>query len=190
MNVSYDDENHYIRVKDANGVWHNAVYYNYNEPEALVPVMTSNTTPSGEAFASSEMTSAGITYYAYRAFAGNFANPWHATANVVSGYVGYDFGRNVQCTKAILYPYMYTGQDSRVKTYKIQASTDLATWVDLTEIQTAPNERGGTYNAVPQSVIFTKNVGMYRAYRVYIIDGYATAGAAVAGLQFYGYEED
>ena len=78
LNVIYDDTNHYIRVKDSNGTWHDAIYYNYNEPVALIPVMTSNTTPSGEASASSQNTS----YYAYMAFDNDTATFWRGNSTI------------------------------------------------------------------------------------------------------------
>lgn len=182
LNVSYDDTNHYIRVKDANGVWHNAVYYNCNEPEALVPVMTSNTTPYGEAICNSAASS-GPAYYA---FDGNSDHQWLSSEmSTGSGaYIGYRF-RNPVCIKR--FKYRFASQfPNTVIAFKLQASNDGTTWIDISG--QLSDQVAGASPYVVYSTRDIENSSFYLYYRLYRVSSSANDYFYVSGLQFYGFE--
>ena len=84
-----------------------------------VPTMTSNTKPSGEVFADTDEGS----YLAINAFNDNDAekNIW-MTQNLTSGYIGYDFKKNVIVKLVLLRNRNSIYNIFPVKTFKIQGS--------------------------------------------------------------------
>ena len=121
----------------------------------LVPAMTSNTTPSGKASASSVWQTG---YEAYRAFNGDASQTagWIASSSNAGEYLIYDFQ-----TAKKLYSFDYKSgvyRDNRgLKSFKIQGSTDGNTYVDLTEEIT--NSDTGFH----KNILLTKNTNT--AYR-------------------------
>ena len=99
--------------------------------EALVPTMTSDTTPSGEAFASGNQ---GTSYLPYKAFDGDDTTRWSVTgANVSGAYIGYKFTTPKKVNK------IYTFVDSSMTRlssceFKVQGSNDGSTWTDIDTI--------------------------------------------------------
>ena len=129
---------------------------------SLVPVMTSDNTPSGEAFASGE--AAG--YGAYRAFDGNNSTEWSCYGGTgaqyaVNQWVAFDFETPTIVNKIFILPGNAGNTSSsgcRVKNYRIEASNDKVSWDILTNhTYTASNSAGET-------VTFTNNTA-YRYYR-------------------------
>ena len=94
------------------------------DPTVKVPTMTSNTTPSGEAFASSTYSS---SYPAYYAFDGNNTTFWSSQSSG-DQYVGYKFTSAVNINKLYMYPNLNSGTDYE---FKLQGSNDNSTWTDL-----------------------------------------------------------
>ena len=90
-NVPGGSNNFYIYIK-------NLQFYVYT-PKGNIPLMTSNTTPYGQAIASSEYSS---TYTAFNAFNNDFSgqNAWRSTTSDTQRYIAYKFVRPV-CLKAL-----------------------------------------------------------------------------------------
>lgn len=153
--------------------------YFENVLNVKVPVMTSNTTPSGQCFASSIYSSA---YDAYKAFITNqpsntLVEPrWAAAGNHTNnGYIGYDFQTPV-VLKMVIIDATNNGSYTSLKNYKIQGYANGA-WVD---IQT------GLYpqSALTQKAPVNNNVA-YSKYQIYIVDSWSSSlGANFVG--FYG----
>lgn len=158
----------------------------------LVPMMTSDTTPEGQCFASSVHTDAVLGSQAWNAFDGNYDKAWHAnTQQAFPQSVGYRFTNAIEANMTKVRPLIYQS-NSRLKQYKIQGSNDNSTWFDLTEILTADNQTSGT--PMTQSgcqagswvtVYFTKNISSYQYYQLVVISSWDSNKAAIVELQFY-----
>lgn len=147
--------------------------------KALVPPMTSNTTPSGEAFASSEYSSSAA---AWCAFDGDDTTHWYSNdaknttfANI---YIGYKFVKATKCNVA----YIKTKTDVSSITFTIQGSNDGSEWSDLTEEL--------TINAPIDNFIMFNNDNYYKMYKFNIISqklstASASSGGRILTLQFY-----
>ena len=139
-----------------------------------IPVMTSNTTPSGEYFASSE----GISYEAYKAFDSNSNTVWGSGDSEVNGsYIGYTFEYPIYVKKFRIYFW-----DGRLKNFKIQASNNnFKTCVDLVS---------GTVSETDKQIEgILNNDKSYASYRLFIIDIYSVGYTTVVkDIQFYGRE--
>lgn len=144
--------------------------------EGLVPIMTSNTTPSGEAFASREIN----TSYAWKAFnrsqEGNDA--WYD--NVVPSYVGYKFV-NPTCVNKFSIQ-QEVASPSYFKTYKLQGSNDNSEWIDIGTFTETSMTAGEQYTHE------VNNENYYTYYRMYFTEtgpGSEYPGISVQTLQFY-----
>lgn len=144
----------------------------------LVPVMTSNTTPSGECFASTAQPSTP----AYKAFDNDDSSYWGATSRV-NQYVGYKFTSST-VVKYVKFVASYETM-MRVKNFKIQASNDNSTWTDL-YTGVYPNTQGYKFS------INLNNNTAYLYYRIYVIDNYDSTEnyyIRINEIQFYAYEQ-
>lgn len=143
--------------------------------EGLVPIMTSNTTPSGEAFASREIN----TSYAWKTFnrsqEGNDA--WYD--NVVPSYVGYKFV-NPTCVNRFSIQ-QEVASPSYFKTYKLQASNDNSEWIDIGTFTETSMTAGEQYTHE------VNNGNYYTYYRIYFTESGQSEypGISVQTLQFY-----
>ena len=144
--------------------------------EALVPTMTSNTTPSGECFASSVNSS----YPIYQAFDGNRSTAWGPSSASVPQYIGYKFTSAVVVNNVSILPDA-NSTGSSVKDFKVQGSTDNNTWVDLYE-DSCPYETTAT-----EHVFNFNNTVAFQYYRIYISskNGSWPGGTSISNLQFY-----
>lgn len=138
-----------------------------------VPIMTSNTTPKGTAFASSEYSQ---NLGAFNVFDGNDATYWAGVAGIFSNiYVGYTF-ETPKCVHKC-----HVKFDSYVSacSYKIQGSNDGTTWNDVSN----------TENSLDNTFTFN-NSDEYSSYRLFIIsETFPTSsygGGRVLTVQFYG----
>lgn len=142
---------------------------------ALVPTMTSDTSPSGVAIASMEASGAE----AYKAFDGDNSTSWSGS-ETSNSWVGYDFGEKTQISGFFLYPEgagNTAPSGCRVKNYKIEGSDDGLSWTTLTTKQyTASNATGDDYE------LFAN----YRCYRCYVEDNYSGGSfvISIGTLQF------
>ena len=142
-----------------------------------VPVMTSNTTPSGVASASSEHMPA------YQAFNGNTSSGWqsNSVANHSGDYIAYKFSQSV-CVKYVeTYIGLHNATGTNI-TVKVRASNDNANWTDLTDSFTA--------NLNNLKTVALDNTNSYLYYQIYIVSGGITnSRARCTLLQFYGRED-
>ena len=148
---------------------------------ALIPVMTSNTTPSGVASAISERSDyAQPAYYAFRNLYGDTSNSecWQANDSMGTSHSNlwlmYKFPKAVTVKKfRIRFVYM------TAVNYKIQGSNDGSTFTDL-----------GTFTTIDGTKELQNNKS-YLYYRLFITSQTCSTpnvrGGNVRDLQLYGY---
>ena len=147
--------------------------------DVKVPTMTSNTTPSGEAYSSSVWKTG---YEAYKAFDNNDSTSWTASQGE-NHYVQYHFTQAVN-VKNVTLKSDYLSGFYGLNTFKIQASNDNSTWDDLTETLTNANPANAFDVRLPD------NDDYYTYYRLYVFTTTAArpidkfCGATT--VQFYG----
>ena len=156
------------------------------DPTVKVPTMTSNTTPSGEAFASSTYSS---SYPAYYAFDGNNTTFWSSQSSG-DQYVGYKFTSAVNINKLYMYPNLNSGTDYE---FKLQGSNDNSTWTDLKTFE---------IDGLTPTYIDVNSNNSYMYYRVLRDSGWqaftvqfyqvgiTTSQDAMARLGKFGYASD
>ena len=156
---------------------------------ALIPTMTSNTTPYGEASASSEDSS---SHAAWKAFNGNYkseTNYWETASSTSNGWLQYKFVNPVRVRRLFLYlncASWGTGQVSDLN-FILQASNDGSNFIDLSEELTA------VYDTTNKLINYSANIdndNYYSYYRVYAkphigVVGQASTFIAIGGLQLY-----
>ena len=143
---------------------------------ASVPIMTSNTTPSGVASASAIVSA---TYDAYKAFDEN-SSTWWSSNTYSNQYVQYDFGEVIKLCASDIYPYYSSGAYLNVKHYAIEMSDDGVTWNTAFD-ETLPNTN---ISSTGKFSLFVACSGRYA--RCYVFDTYDNRNAAICKLQFYG----
>lgn len=159
----------------------NAVNYlvrskDFIKSKALVPVMTSNTTPEGECSADS-VYSGRQPYYA---FDGNTSTSWISNDSSGSNCrLIYRFDEAVKVRKASFYA---TGATINETAYKVQGSNDGTTWSDLIS---------GTFHVnqspygVDETVDFL-NTNDYEYYGLLFVNANSVSGRSyITELQFY-----
>lgn len=140
----------------------------------LVPKMTSDTTPSGVAFASEAYPS----YEAYKAFDEDDSTGWYAGASSSTNQrVGYDFGRAVTIGKVKVRP-EYPSNVSRLKNINIQYSDDYTTW--------SGNNAFVVPNTGQDNEYTLTDTGSHRYWSMYVVDNYSSYNIGCSTLQFYG----
>ena len=165
----------------ADNTWLNAICnsaYATSVLNVVSPNMTSNTTPSGTASASSNGTDA------YKAMDGNTSTSWTAAGSIPTGWtyqgVAYDFGANKDICKAVI---TCNASSTNIFAVQVFGSDDNVTFTQITSEYTFPNANNGTRTEVFSPV-------SYRYYRVY---SHSTTGtpqtAAIAEIKFYGRED-
>lgn len=155
------------------------------EPIALVPVMTSETTPSGQVIKSGQSSA---TYAAWKAF--DRTDAYWGAGTLSNAYIGYKFPSAVRVTSFTI-DVVGVGVDGNtapsLKDYKIQKSSDATNWTDI-YTGTVPNDTTNAHIYVTGEISDTTS-NMY--YRLWCTDRY-TSGSRwiwIRELQFYGYEE-
>lgn len=148
----------------ADSTWCNAICnsaYFESVLNVKVPVMTSNTTPSGECFGTERNANT-----AYIAFDGNTAT--YAQVNNYTGYLGYKFTHTVPVYK------VYVNAYSTSKVGTVEASSDNVTWVTICTFNDATGENAQIIN----------NPTEYSAYRINLsmVGNYPS----ITEAQFYG----
>lgn len=129
--------------------------------ENEIPSMTSNTTPSGIASASSNYGSGGeTTYMPYRAFDGLGVNNAWLTSNSKTGWLAYEFPSPTKIVK-----YSILGRDSTLtwspKDWTFEGSNDDVNW-DILDTQNSIS--GWTINVYKEFNI--ENKKYYKKYRI------------------------
>lgn len=168
-------------ISDENAVDYMVRSKTWIKQEALVPVMTSNTTPEGNVYAYGTHSS---TYPAYQAFDSNLASGWAGPDDGdTTAWICYKFTAPKIVRKArITYG---TANDSRkFNAFSIQGSNNTTngqdgTWTDLTPTNLSTRLLSSGYDEFEVDC----NGVEYQAYRVYVTS--KTGIATVYGLQFY-----
>ena len=140
----------------------------------IVPIMTSNTTPSGEAFANSQ----GTGRNAYFAFDGNTSTWWATNAVKTNSYVGYTPANKARVKKVSFH---HNGRD--IGKFRVEALDDAGTWISL--------YNGEITSSDPWDVTYDiNNTEYYKSYRLYVLGvmsgGASSSSISVFELQFYG----
>lgn len=126
-------------------------------PNMPIPIMTSNTTPSGTAFASTQ----GVGQEAWRAFDQNTTTGWATTVGSLTGVIGYQFP-----TAKIIKRYLWRASVNAAnnpRNWTFQGSND---GVNYTTLDTVTGSQIGA-NATYTSSILT-NTTAYSFYRMNI----------------------
>ncbi len=153
----------------------NSEYFE-NVLNVKVPTMTSNTTPSGNASASTTYTD----WYAYRSFDKDNSTYWASNEVNTNSWIQYKFTSKQKIYKFSIVPRVYSGY-SRIKNFEIQSSDDnFAT--HKTEYTGLVQSSGATFNGI------ITNPNNADSWRLHIIDTYNGA-CSVCEVQFYGRED-
>lgn len=153
-----------------------------------VPTMTSNTTPSGVASASSSFTT--NNRHPFKAFDGNGTTAWQGNEGVqtLSLYIQYQFTSAVNVKKVSIQNFTDDAPYYNVKTFDLQASNDGTNFTTIAS---------GLTNAPTASTITTNDVmgndTAYKYWRVTNIRSHNSTSddpsnmyTMIAELQFYG----
>ena len=135
-----------------------------------VPTMTSNTTPSGVCFASSENSG----NEAYKGFDKNNSTYFATASNISSGaFLGYGFTESKHIYCCSILPF----NNSRDKVVNVEKSSDNITYNAVISNQTI------YWNGIEQKIIFDDSARYWRLYEVSSAD---VDRFAIYELQFYG----
>ena len=159
-------------------------YAKWNELIALIPTMTSNTSPSGIASGSSLASSYYQHYYAFcnGTCISGATSAWIPAINDNSPYIQYQFNTARIVVKAKVYLSRTLVNQGQSPTYSIKASNDGTNWITLLSNQT------GTLNEVTIDIPNNTSYSYYRLQFNQSINQSALVGTwRVYKLQFYGY---
>ena len=145
-----------------------------------VPVMTSNTTPSGEAFASSEYHSSTEYYPSWKAFNNDLSSYWAVGAGLSyqNQYIGYSFDTPIWLYKTVAY--LTNGKQDT--DYVIEASNDKSNWVIIKDNL----HQKGTKETIISN---NSNAEKYKHYRLRLLSTVVQSGienTIIPYIQFYG----
>ena len=153
-------------------------FYGY-QLEGLIPTMTSNTTPSGEASASSEYSENYMAYCAFNEFVAGYAPS--ASDKFGSAYVQYAFD-SPTVVKCITGKYLGPGtNDSMTYVYKVQASNNGTNFVTLVDSINMPEMHKVTIN--------TNSDVPYKYYRFIYLSNSVNNIVHGSGVKFQLYGE-
>ena len=161
--------------------------------ENLIPTMTSNTSPSGLAFADNELISS-YGYYAWRAFDGktdinpgsNQYNLW-ASNNTSNAFIGYKFDTPTMVTSLSFVGRYESDANTKQspKTVKVQYSDDNSTWYDATDVI---NIEAQTVGVMRTDKINIDNSSYHLYWRLFILTIYGGTATTVIEMQMSGYK--
>lgn len=153
-----------------------------------VPLMTSDTTPSGTSSASNFVDNSNKPFMA---FDHDLNTKWTTTNGITSAQLEYDFGGgNAKVISAYAItgpPYNSTIDDQAYapKTWTIQGSNDNSTW---TTLDTRTNV--AAWAVWERRSYAFSNTTAYRYYRLNVSANQGGAGIIVTGLELYNYAPD
>ena len=149
-----------------------------------VPKMSGNTSPYGEAFASSEQGDA------YKVFDQSNSSRWVAASQATNNYVGYDFKEPVKVFGVYysLYKFFDSSHASSTpsRTLTIRGSNDNSTWIDIGTITCSASSSSGVRQT---GIVSISNPISYRYYSIFCADTLYVSGywyIAVEQLNFFG----
>lgn len=176
--IKYDESDHYIKVK-IDDDWIKFMHFDPTEVVALVPTMTSDTTPEGYGNVISNATYAS-GYAGYRAFDNNTTTAWKG--NSTSGaYLGFKFLQPKTVSKVFLSNKGNQNNAYFVGDFKVQGSNDGQTWYDVSGVLS--NQMVANY----ESYYTFENYNPYTYWCVKILTRQSANEVDIGGLQFYGY---
>lgn len=158
----------------SNSTWAEAIGKSEYFEEVLnvkVPKMTSNTAPSGEAFASADSTNA------YKAFTNNISDFWGSNVTS-SASIGYKFLNKV-IVRCIQVTNRTDGGKTSPKNLIVQGSDDGTNWNDIVSHTNKNTVDGGIWN------IYVNSSTAYKYWRLNITS-LNSQYLNIAELQFYG----
>ncbi|EON72829.1 discoidin domain-containing protein [Lysinibacillus sphaericus] len=148
----------------------------------IVPIMTSNTAPSGEAKASSVFNT---SYQAFRAFDGNNNVGWITPEQTKTGWISYEFTepkRVVGISMISRQPTNSMGEMPRL--WQVQGY-DGTKWVTIYD-RTIPTV---FVQSVKQKFYFD-NANSYKAYRLNVAEISGGLYVAIGEIEFFGVEKE
>lgn len=146
-----------------------------------IPTMTSNTSPSGEAFGSPYYNNMS-EYTWYKAMDKNNNTCWHASVGLSTAQLGYDFGKQVIVKKILLKNRNDSSTTSAPKTFSLEGYNGTS-YVKIQDFTNNNNNLGAE-----TTYIVNNNDEPYSKYRLNITSSYSSV-YALGELQFYGREE-
>lgn len=174
--MTYISANNYCANKLlANSTWRNAICnstYFESILNVKVPTMTSNTTPSGEAFSTSSYDS---RYVAYKAFNAD-STGWLPSSYTTSEKIGYRFSQSIKVYKITI---KRISSAAYTPSCDIKGSNDGSTWSSSLGSFSGSKNANQTYSVI---------INPSTSYLRYAIEGtFGTAGADEGfKVQFYG----
>ena len=158
-------------MKNTTTIWENI--------KALIPTMTSNSAPSGNASGSSIITS---DFDYYKAFDKKDTTFWcSGSRETTNQYLTYKFDNPVCVKKVVLKNHSDSSRLASPKNFRIEASNNNATWNTLGTFFNTNND------ALGEMEFSFSNSTYYSYYRIYVIDRNGSYNAITIGeLQYYG----
>ena len=158
------------------------IYEGVKETAVSIPAMTSNTTPSGTASASSEYNT---NCQAWKAMDGSDSTQWASGSDTKStggtAWIQYDFGYAVRPT-VMTYK---SASTYRAKTYSLQGSDDGS---EFTELST-----GTLPNSTDKITVSLNGSRRYRIFRLVLTNKYTASArffTAVFGIDGFAVESE
>ena len=180
----------YLRLHFASSVSPHTLQFYGRELSVSVPTMTGNTTPYGEAFGSTPVTSDVDCWKAFNGSNDGEYSTW--ASNIISGedyigYIGYTFTSKIVPRMVVVKNRVFSRDPNcRVHTFKIQGSDtgNSNDWHDITDVI----DRGTAANASGYGTTHIINgTTPYKMLRMLILSDFSQSGiTGVAILQFYG----
>lgn len=177
--VRYNETTDYIQVKK-NGTWYNYKYFNPSAPYALIPTMTSNTTPEGIASGTVDSSNA------YKVFDGDDITTWGVANSSATDTVSYEFASPVKCSsyRLVISP-LYNVNDHTVN---IDVQTLDSVWTNVVTLTVPHVTTSGDTRTYTGDIDFNESI---KAIRISDNGGYFTPSKAyyhfINSLQLYGY---
>jgi hypothetical protein len=171
----------------ANSTWRTAICDSAYFEKVLnvkVPTMTSNTTPSGTAFAN--YTASG-SYAPYYVFDGNASTEWYANSSsgTADNSIGYMFTKNINVGKCKT---DFRGMSGAAHSWniKVQGSTDGITYNDISD---SISTGSITNSQTETKTLNCTNTNKYKYFRLYFGRGSGPNNGSpiVSNVQFYGH---
>lgn len=147
-------------------------------PSPLIPIMTSNTTPSGYVASASSEFSTG--YRAFMSFTNNLNNLWASGQNAyTNSWLKIQLAESKVCKCFSLQNPLYDN-DNSVKAFTLSASNDDSAYMVLGSF-TNPNNIAGN-----RTVFYLDNSVAYKYYRLTVASKYGSGNYCTVGsLQLY-----
>lgn len=158
-------------------------YGAYGAYGALVPTMTSNTTPSGQCYVWNRSPTTSSNYTEpYLAFDGNDSTTWNNHLNTnVNIAIGYRFP---QKTVVSSFGFKQTNGGAYAKTFKLQYSDDGNSWID---VQNYTFDNSSTNINKFQTYSITNEQSPHYYWRLYsLTQAISNCNWCISTMQFYG----